>query len=168
MRARTISVFLWESAKMSQPWSNMLFLPSVAPYPTEIDCGAETASLVSHWHVWRAEEGFLQSRSQKTEPETSSELWSQVWLPFLVLIQLLKSAGCIQESHQVRTYFLQLLRHVQASQDKWHRLIYYMSDCTGLHVKQQHNPLLYPAYTVDLISLRFSGNWVRETLVSSF
>ncbi len=46
-----ISASFWESAKLRQLWSNILFLSSVAPNPAESDCSAATASLVSHWHA---------------------------------------------------------------------------------------------------------------------
>lgn len=44
------------------PVSQILFLPSVASCPTEIDCSAVTATLASCWQARGAEEGFLKFR----------------------------------------------------------------------------------------------------------
>lgn len=71
--------------KKTQPESEMLFLPSVAPCPTETDCSTVTATLASRWHAWGAEEGLLKLRrlnKQNLTPPRSSDPGSDCCFSF--------------------------------------------------------------------------------------
>lgn len=82
---QTISAFFWKPSKKSQPVSKILFLPSVASCPTEIDCSAATATLASCWQARGAEEGFLKFRrlnKQNLTPPQSSDTRSDCCFAF--------------------------------------------------------------------------------------
>lgn len=84
---------------------------------------------VSYWDWLRCSDslfGFTLARTrswgrfsynQGAGADTSRLHWSRLWLPFIILIPLLKYAACFWEEHQVKTYFLQLLRLEQTRRD---------------------------------------------------